>query len=270
MNCKVEKTEISGKIVCPPNKSYTHRAVFLASLAKGQSRIENILHSADTDATIEACKKFGARIDEKNNHLIIDSDSSIHASTIDAANSGTTIRIATAIASLAEGKSTLSGDSSLNQRPMKPLLDALESIGAKCTSNDGKPPVEVSGTITGGEVTIPGNISSQFISALMIAAPFAQKGLILNIEGDLVSKPYLDATVSIMKKFGVNINTEIPYKKYSINNQVYSSTSVTIPSDFSSLALLLSASVLIGNNLQIEATMSDLPHHKVMNILLRF
>ena len=259
MNCKVDKAKISGKIVCPSNKSYTHRAVFLASLTKGESTIENILHSADTKATIEACKKFGAKINENGNNLVINSDSSIHASTIDAANSGTTIRIATAIASLADGKSTLSGDTSLNQRPMKPLLDALESIGAKCSSNDGKPPVEVSGIIKGGELSILGNISSQFISALMIAAPLSQNGIILNIEGDLVSKPYLDATISIMKKFGVDVKTEIPYKKYSINNQTYNSSSVTIPSDFSSLALLLSASVLIGDNLQIEATLSDLP-----------
>ncbi len=259
MNCKVDKAKISGKIVCPSNKSYTHRAVFLASLTKGESTIENILHSADTKATIEACKRFGAKINENGNNLVINSDSSIHASTIDAANSGTTIRMATAIASLADGKSTLSGDASLNQRPMKPLLDALESIGAKCSSNDGKPPVEVSGIIKGGELSIPGNISSQFISALMIAAPLSQNGIILNIEGDLVSKPYLDATISIMKKFGVDVKTEIPYKKYSINNQTYNSSSVIIPSDFSSLALLLSASVLIGDNLQIEATLSDLP-----------
>ncbi len=259
MNCKIEKAKISGKIVCPPNKSYTHRAVFLASLAKGESTIENILHSADTKATIEACKKFGAKINENGNNLVVKSDSSIHASTIDAANSGTTIRIAAAIASLSDEKSTLSGDTSLNQRPMKPLLDALESIGAKCSSNDGKPPVEVSGMIKGGEVSIPGNISSQFISALMIAAPLSQNGIILNVEGDLVSKPYLDATIATMRKFGVSVQTLIPYKKYSIDNQTYNSSSVTIPSDFSSLALLLSASVLIGDNLQIEATMSDLP-----------
>ena len=185
MNCKVDKAKISGKIVCPSNKSYTHRAVFLASLTKGESTIENILHSADTKATIEACKKFGAKINENGNNLVINSDSSIHASTIDAANSGTTIRIATAIASLADGKSTLSGDASLNQRPMKPLLDALESIGAKCSSNDGKPPVEVSGIIKGGELSILGNISSQFISALMIAAPLSQNGIVLNIEGEI-------------------------------------------------------------------------------------
>lgn len=259
MNCKIEKSKLSGKIICPPNKSYTHRAIFLASLADGESKIENVLYSADTKATIDACKKFGAKINEKENNLIINSDSKIHSTTIDAANSGTTIRIATAIASLDSGKTTLSGDSSLNQRPMKHLLDALESIGAKCSSNNGKPPVEVSGIIKGGQVSIPGNISSQFISALMISAPLTQNGINLNIEGELVSKPYLDATITIMKKFGVNVKTEIPYKKYSISKQSYKPTRITIPSDFSSLALLLSSSVLIGNDLEIIAKMSDLP-----------
>jgi 3-phosphoshikimate 1-carboxyvinyltransferase len=263
MNCEVEKSKISGKIICPSNKSYTHRAIFLASLANGESTIENFLRSADTKATIEACKKFGAKILEDGKNLVVSPSSSIRASKIDAANSGTTIRIATAIASLTDGKTVLSGDDSLNQRPMKPLLDALESMGAKCFSNDGKPPVEVSGTIKGGEVSIPGNISSQFISALMIAAPLSENGMILNIKGDLVSKPYLDATISIMKKFGVNVKTEIPYKKYSIDKQFYTSSLVTIPSDFSSLALLLSASVLIGDDLQIEAIMSDLPQGDV-------
>ena len=259
MNCKVEKSVLSGKITCPPNKSYTHRAVFLASLAKGESIIKNLLHSADTDATIEACKKFGAKIAEKDGNLVIESDSTIKESVIDAANSGTTIRIAAAISGLSDGKTILFGDSSLNKRPMQPLLDALESIGAKCSSKGGKPPVEVIGIIKGGKVSIAGNISSQFISALMIAAPLTQNGMKINIDGELVSKPYLDATISIMEKFGVNVKTEKPYEKYSIESQDYNPTVIVIPSDFSSLALLLSAAVLVGNDLQIKATLSDLP-----------
>jgi len=259
MNCEIEKTKVSGKLFCPSNKSYSHRAVFLASLATGESIIENVLKSADTEATINACKKFGAKISQSGKNLIINSNSTVQASTIDAANSGTTIRIASAIASLAEGKTALSGDESLNQRPMQALLDALESIGAKCSSKDGKPPVTVTGTITGGEVSIPGNISSQFISAILIIAPLSKNGIILNIEGDLVSKPYLDATITTMNKFGVTISTINPFKKYSIKPQKYTATKITIPSDFSSLALLLSAAVLIGDKLQIEITKSDLP-----------
>lgn len=271
MSCDIEKTKLYGKIVCPPNKSYTHRAIMLASLTKGKSIIENVLHSSDIDATIEACKKFGAQMKETGNNLTIDGIEEFKNQNIviDAKNSGTTIRIATAIASLSKGKTILSGDESLRKRPMQPLLDALESIGAKCSSTGGKPPITVSGTVKGKEVSIPGNISSQFVTALMIIAPRTEKGLILNIKDDLVSKPYLDATINIMKKFGVNVITITPYKKYQIPSQEYKPTDVTIPSDFSSLALLLSASVLLGDKVTCEMMMGDLPQgdKKIIDIL---
>ena len=142
---------------------------------------------------------------------------------------------------------------------MQPLLDALESPGAKCSSSNGNPPISVSGEIKGGEVEIPGDISSQFISALMITAPKLENGLILNIQGKLVSKPYIDATITMMKKFGVEVETKTPYKKYIIPEQNYKATTLTIPSDFSSLALLLSAAVLLGENLTIQVSTGSMP-----------
>jgi len=261
MNCRVEKSEIDGKIVCPPNKSYTHRAIFLASLAVDKSIIKNILRSGDTNATINACKNFGVEIKDVGDDITVTSGSvlKLHSNTIDAANSGTTIRIAAAISALANDKIVLTGDSSLKKRPMQPLLDALESLGAKCSSSNGNPPISVSGEIKGGEVKIPGNISSQFISALMITAPKLENGLILNIQGKLVSKPYIDATITMMKKFGVEVETKTPYKKYVIPEQNYKATTVTIPSDFSSLALLLSAAVLLGENLTIQVSTGSMP-----------
>jgi len=261
MNCRVEKSEINGEIVCPPNKSYTHRAIFLATLADGKSIIKNILKSGDTYSTINACKNFGAEIKDVGNDITVNStgELKLHSNTIDAANSGTTIRIAAAISALANDKIVLTGDSSLKKRPMQPLLDALESLGAKCSSSNGNPPISVSGTIKGGEVKIPGNISSQFISALMITAPKLENGLILNIQGKLVSKPYIDATITMMKKFGVEVETKTPYKKYIIQEQNYKATTVTIPSDFSSLALLLSAAVLLGENLTIQVSTGSMP-----------
>ena len=261
MNCRVEKSEISGKIACPPNKSYTHRAIFLASLAIDKSIIKNILRSGDTNATINACKNFGVEIKDVGDDITVTSASvlKLQSNTIDAANSGTTIRIATAISALANDKIVLTGDSSLKKRPMQPLLDALESLGAKCSSSNGNPPISVSGEIKGGEVKIPGNISSQFISALMITAPKLENGLILNIQGKLVSKPYIDATITMMKKFGVEVETKTPYKKYIIPEQNYKATTLTIPSDFSSLALLLSAAVLLGENLTIKASTGSMP-----------
>jgi len=261
MNCRVEKSEISGKIVCPSNKSYTHRAIFLASLAIDKSIIKNILRSGDTNATINACKNFGVEIKDMGDNITVTSGSvlKLHSNTIDAANSGTTIRIATAISALANDKIVLTGDSSLKKRPMQPLLDALESLGAKCSSSNGNPPISVSGEIKGGEIKIPGNISSQFISALMITAPKLENGLILNIQGKLVSKPYIDATITMMKKFGVEVETKSTYKKYIIPEQNYKATTVTIPSDFSSLALLLSAAVLLGENLTIKVSTGSMP-----------
>jgi len=261
MSCKIEKTSIYGKIICPPNKSYTHRALLLASLVDGKSIIKNILYSSDTRATIKVCKSLGAQIQETGKNITVKGIKEFkeHNAVIDAENSGTTIRIGAAIASLSEGKTVLSGDESLRQRPMQPLLDALESIGAKCSSKDGKPPITVKGKVSGGEVSIPGNISSQFVSALMIIAPRTEKGIVLNVVGDLVSKPYLDATIATMRKFGVSVQTLIPYKRYNVTPQIYKSTTFTVPIDFSSLALLLSAAVLTGEGITIKGNIGNLP-----------
>ena len=261
MNCKVEKSKIKGIIDCPSNKSYTHRGIFLASLAGNNSKVDNVLFSADTKATIEACKKFGAIIEVKESSIIVKESINLASkvSEINTENSGTTIRIAIGIASLFSKEITLTGDESLQKRPMQPLLDALSSIGAKCSSTDGNPPVKIQGSVLGGEIIIPGNLSSQFISSLLITAPLTKNGINLTIEGDLVSKPYLDATIATMRKFGVSVQTLIPYKKYNITPQIYKNTTFNVPIDFSSLALLLSFTVLNGEDIVIKGSMGNLP-----------
>jgi 3-phosphoshikimate 1-carboxyvinyltransferase len=261
MKCKVEKSKISGEIVCPLNKSYTHRAIFLASLAGKNSVVENALFSADTDATIETCKKFGAEIEIKDSRIIVKNPikTDTKVSEINTGNSGTTIRIASGIASLFSDEIVLTGDSSLQKRPMQSLLDALSSIGAQCESTDGKPPIKIKGKIIGGDVKIPGNFSSQFISSLLISAPLTEKGINLSIEGNLVSKPYLDATIATMRKFGVTVQTLIPYKRYNVSPQIYKKDTFTVPIDFSSLALLLSATVLNGEEITIKGNLGNLP-----------
>ena len=261
MNCKIEKSKIKGEINCPSNKSYTHRGIFLASLAGNNSKVENVLLSADTKATIEACKKFGAVIELNDSDVIVKKSIKIGTNVpeINTENSGTTIRIAVGIASLFSEEITLTGDASLQKRPMQPLLDALSSIGAKCSSTNGNPPIKIKGSIIGGDIRIPGNLSSQFISSLLISAPLTKNGINLTIEGDLVSKPYLDATIATMKKFGVSVKTLIPYKKYNITPQIYKNTIFSVPIDFSSLALLLSFTVLNGENVIIKGSMGNLP-----------
>jgi 3-phosphoshikimate 1-carboxyvinyltransferase len=261
MNCKIEKSKIKGQINCPSNKSYTHRGIFLASLAGNNSKVKNVLLSADTKATIEACKKFGAVIELNDSDIIVKESIKIGTNVpeINTENSGTTIRIAIGIASLFSEEITLTGDESLQKRPMQPLLDALSSIGAKCISTDGKPPVKIKGSVIGGNVRIPGNLSSQFISSLLISAPLTKNGINLTIDGDLVSKPYLDATIASMRKFGVSVQTLIPYKKYSVLPQIYKNSTFTVPIDFSSLALLLSFTVLNGEDVVIKGSMGNLP-----------
>ncbi|MBT3474821.1 MAG: 3-phosphoshikimate 1-carboxyvinyltransferase [Thaumarchaeota archaeon] len=261
MNCKIQKSKLNGRIVCPPNKSYTHRAIFLAALSDGKSIVKKILRSNDTLATISACRGFGIEVEEMEDKVTINNtiDSTVANSIINAENSGTTIRIAIAIAALSGENTTLTGDESLRKRPMQPILDSLETMGVKTESDDGKPPIHINGKIEGKEITIKGDISSQFISALMIIAPRLPEGLTINVDGELVSKPYVDLTIAIMKKFGVQVETEEKYKKYHVIHQIYKPTTFSIPSDFSNLALLLAANVLLGDGLKIEINLGDMP-----------
>ena len=261
MNCKIQKSKLNGKIICPSNKSYTHRAIFLAALSDGKSIVKKILHSNDTVATISACRGFGVEVEEVENNVTIKNKigETVQSSIINAENSGTTIRIAIAIAALSGGNTTLTGDDSLKKRPMQPILDALERMGVKTESNEGRPPIHINGKIQGKEISINGDISSQFISALLIIAPRLPDGLIINVEGKLVSKPYVDLTIAIMKKFGVDVKIEEEYKKYVVSHQIYKPTTFSIPSDFSNLALLLAANVLLGDGLDIEISLGDMP-----------
>ncbi|MDC0052329.1 3-phosphoshikimate 1-carboxyvinyltransferase [Candidatus Nitrosopelagicus sp.] len=273
MNCKIQKSKLNGRIICPSNKSYTHRAIFLAALSDGKSIVKKILRSNDTLATISACRGFGVEVEEVEDRVTINNtiDSTVGNSMIDAENSGTTIRIAIAVAALSGGNTTLTGDESLRKRPMQPILDSLETMGVKTESDNGKPPIRINGKIEGNEISINGDISSQFISALMIIGPRLPEGLTINVEGELVSKPYVDLTIAIMKKFGVEVNTDEKYKKYQIAHQIYRPTTFSIPSDFSNLALLLAANVLLGDGLAIEINLGDMPQgdEAIVDILER-
>ena len=271
MKCKIEKSMISGEVICPANKSYTHRAIFLSALSDGKSIIKKVLHSRDTNATISACRAFGVEVDESDDTITIENTigSTVDGSMINAQNSGTTLRIATAIAALSGGTTELTGDDSLKKRPMRPILDSLEELGVNTESDGGKPPITIKGKINGNYVNIKGDISSQFISALLIIGPRLDNGLTIEIDGDVVSKPYIDLTITTMKKFGAEVKVVESYKKYSVEHQIYKPTTFTIPSDFSNLALLLSANILLGDNLKIKISLGELPQgdEEIIDIL---
>jgi len=237
---------LNGTFRAPPSKSYTHRAIILASVAKGISTIRDPLISLDTISTMDAMTAMGAVIEQRGNELkIIGNGIRTPAGTIDVGNSGTTIRLLSGIVSSFDSSVTLTGDGSIQKRPMQPLLDALSGMGVSCTSDNGMPPVTIQGPNNGGNISIQGNISSQFISSLIMSAPLFRNDTSIRVEGGTVSRPYIDITVRMMKDFGVNV-TE--YKGFRIKTgQTYRPRDYRVPGDMSSAAFPLVGGALSGS-----------------------
>ena len=262
---QVKRSEIDGVIRCPSSKSYTHRAIAIGSLVERQSVITNILLARDTLATLNACRSLGAHIIHKNSTLWIEGKSKFDTpeNVINAENSGTAIRLLTVMSALVDkGFTVLTGDESLRKRPMQPLLDALQQLGVECysTQMNGTPPLIVrSGGIKGGTAVVDGTVSSQFISALLISSIYADRGITLKVKGAQVSAPYIDATLAIMKAFGVTIKQKTKYSEYLIENNEYKPTIFDIPADLSTAALIIAAAVLAGRRLTIQGINFFLP-----------
>ena len=211
---------LDSEITVPGSKYIANRVLLLATLANGVSRIKNIPDNDDINATIEALKKFNIDINKKNNEIVINgTNGKIKApyKEINVRNSGTLMRLITGFASLAEGKTTITGSKRIKQRPIKDLLNSLNDLGIKCSSkNNGFPPIEVNGgTLDGGKTRIKGNVSSQFVSSLLIISPYAKNDVEIIVENELVSKNYVDMTIDLMEKFGVNVQRD-NYKKFRV------------------------------------------------------
>ena len=294
MNLKIKNySEIKGTVKAPPSKSYSHRAVILASLARGKSKLFDVLYSEDVLSTIRACETLGAKIDRKK-EIILKGDKSetieyleiegtggkLHNNSkdpssdmIDLANSGTTLRIMTSVAALSDNEVIFTGDDSLKTRPMGALLDALKSLGVKVESlnDNNKAPLKVYPGFEGGETDILGSISSQFISSILISAPLSDKGVELEVYPEFVSKPYVDMTISILEKFGIYINEE-KYQfhetckkeftdclgiKFNVKPQSYKACDYIVEGDYSSASYLLAAVAIAGGELKVENLFSD-------------
>jgi 3-phosphoshikimate 1-carboxyvinyltransferase len=271
----VTRSILKGNVCCPPSKSYTHRAIFISSLAHGNSHIINPLISRDTLATIYACRAFGIKIRRRGQELIISGKDTLKIpdDVINVENSGTTMRFVTAISSLVKGGYVvITGDDSIRKRPMGPLLLALKQLGINCFSareNDRAPIIVQGGEIGGKQVTIDGSISSQFISGILIAGACAESEISLSVVGKQVSKTYIESTINVMSKFGAEIRYSRDYKRYHIFNNRYRATTFTIPGDFSTAALLLSAGTLVGNGITVGNLDFSLPQgdSKILEIL---
>ena len=256
MKLIVSSSRISGQVSAPPSKSHTHRAFLLAALAKGESVVLSPLLGEDTLATLDAVKALGAKVCRSDDRITI-MGGDLHAplpqgTFINCKNSGTSIRMLAGIASRLDGTTGFTGDSSLCSRPMKPLLDALSELGAEVTSENGCAPFTITGPASGGEVHIRGDVSSQFISALLISAPLGKTDTNIHLTTSLTSKPYVNMTISAMKKHGVSVETTDD--GYLVRSgQVFSPVDVQVGGDYSSAAFLFAAAALTG-----EITVSGL------------
>ncbi|NVM54194.1 MAG: 3-phosphoshikimate 1-carboxyvinyltransferase [Candidatus Helarchaeota archaeon] len=249
---------LMGKIRAPPSKSYTHRAVIMGALADGTSIIKEPLIGQDTIASIQAMRALGAEILEERDRLIIRGikQFQIPDKTIDVENSGSTIRFITALTAHVPGTVKLTGDASIQKRPMGPLLDALTQLGIECQSehNDGTPPLIVKGKkLKGGHVSIPGNISSQFISGLLISSPLAQSDVTIQLTTPLKSTPYLAITSDMLNKFGIKHQYDSTQRIYKIpGSQTYHPIEFTIPGDFSSASFFLTAGAILDGSISVS------------------
>jgi 3-phosphoshikimate 1-carboxyvinyltransferase len=246
-------SEISGTVTAPPSKSYTHRAFIIASLAGGDSVIETPLIAGDTLSTLNAMRAFGVNIKDQGNVLINGCAGVLKTpeGEIDCGNSGTTIRLVSGVAAL-DGTVTLTGDESVKKRPMQPLLDALNQLEVKTSSSDGTPPVTIEGGgIKGGEVSIRGDVSSQFISSLLIVSPYAKNDIKIKIVTPLKSRPYVDITLDIMEKFGAT--AEGDYETTEIKaGQIYSGRKYRVEGDYSSASYFFALAALTGSEITVQ------------------
>jgi 3-phosphoshikimate 1-carboxyvinyltransferase len=261
---RITPSSVTGEVAAPPSKSYTHRAVIAASLAIGESLIEDPLLSDDTLYTIDACRSLGADIKLESNQLKINGTGgqikiAPGKERIFAGNSGSTIRLVAPLVALAPTRVILDGDNRLRQRPVGDLLSALESLGASARSlgNNGCPPIEIQGgKLSGGNVTTSGQNSSQHISALLMIAPYTKGGLTIKVTG-LRSKPYIDITLNVMREFGIEaVNKD--YKEFLVKNgQIYKGKRYRIEGDYSSAAYFLAAGAIGGQPVTVRNIKAD-------------
>lgn len=253
MNVTITPSSVAGSARAPPSKSYTHRAILAAGYAD-EATVRDALWSADTQATARAVDLFGGDVTRAGDASLeidgFDGRPDVPADVIDCANSGTTTRLVTAAAALADGTTVLTGDESLRSRPQGPLLEALSDLGAEAysTRGNGLAPLVVTGPLSGGSVSIPGDVSSQYITALLMAGAVTDEGIEIDLETELKSAPYVDITLEVLADFGVDArHTD---DGFAVDGgQAYRPVGgdYAVPGDFSSISYPLAAGAIAGD-----------------------
>ncbi len=246
-------------IQIPGSKSYTHRALIISSLADGESTLLNPLKSEDTYYTSDALKKFGIPIlwSDDNKAYIYGSGGRLlpPRERVYVGNSGTSMRFLTAMSSLIKGKVLLEGNYRMKKRPMIGLIECLKTLGVDAYALEDENSLLVcveSNGLKGGYTQAEGKESSQFISALLMIAPYSQKGIEIEVKGEPISKPYLDITIDTMSSFGINVLRE-GYKYFSVPSGVfYKPQKYWIEADASNASYFFSAAAITCGKVRVE------------------
>ena len=263
MKASISKSEALGKATAPSSKSYTIRGLMCAALAAGKSEIVAPLASDDTAAAINVLKKVGINIRQQKKSWTVEGGD-FHAASSDlyCCDSAATLRFMTALGTIIPGVCHFTAGPSLSRRPVKVLIDSLQILGVKCSAKDGLPPVTVEGgKFNGGTTSLPGNISSQFVSALLHIAPMAANGMTIKLTTPLESRPYVMMTMEAMHWFGINTAFNDSLDKFDVLPQKYKPTKYIVEGDWSSASYLLALGALAGevevNNLDMESLQGD-------------
>jgi 3-phosphoshikimate 1-carboxyvinyltransferase len=257
MKLIVKKSHLKGTAAIPASKSHTIRAIAIASAANGKSVIRNPLVSNDTYSSVDCYRALGAKIDTGRDDAwtVEGTGGKIHVpeKTIDVGNSGTTLRLASGSASLAPaGKViTLTGDEQIQSRPVGPLLNSLNELGAKCRSikNNGKAPVEIGGGLTGGQTTIE-CFTSQYLSSLLLCTPLAPKDTTISVT--LLNEPdYVKMTCDWLDKQRIKYTNENMRRFEVKGGQSYKPFDLPIPADFSSATFFMCAAAILNGDITL-------------------
>jgi 3-phosphoshikimate 1-carboxyvinyltransferase len=252
---------IDGEINIPGSKSISNRALLLATLAKGTTTLTNLLDSDDIRYMLASLKQLGVQFelsDDKTRCTVHGMGGAVSASVAQhlfLGNAGTAMRPLCAALTLGQGEFTLTGEPRMEERPIGDLVDALRQLGASVTylKNEGFPPLTINATgLSGGDVDIAGDLSSQFLTALLMVAPLANDKVSINIKGELVSKPYIDITLALMAQFGVEVQNH-NYARFDINpgQQYLSPGKVLVEGDASSASYFLAAGAIAGGSVKV-------------------
>lgn len=256
----------------PGSKSLANRALVIGGLS-GHCEIDNVPDGDDCVAMVEAIGLLGGQVSQVGSTVRIGAPIDFARSTpviIDARLAGTTSRFLVGLASLVTGPTTITGEEALRRRPLGDLLDSLASQGARVTSDGGRLPVTVSrGSLHGGRISIPGDVSSQFISALMMIGPYLEGGLTLDVLGDPVSSSYVALTASVMREFGVE--SQVTSSSVVVPAGVYQASRYVVAPDASSASYPLALAAIRGGTIRVPGLLRarDQGDYRIVEMLER-